>query len=72
MTSKVKRKKAFVEKNYCVACGACVKVCPMNAISINNGIFAVVNADKCVGCGKCAKVCPASTIEMIAQEGGNN
>lgn len=71
MSAKVIRKKAFVEKNYCVACGSCVKVCPMNAISIHNGIFAMIN-DQCVGCGKCAKTCPASTIEILATEGGNN
>lgn len=72
MTTKVIRKKAFVDKNYCVACGSCVKVCPMNAISINKGIFATVDIDKCVGCGKCAKTCPASTIEILAPVGGDN
>lgn len=66
------KKEAFVEKNYCVACGSCLKVYPINAISINNGIFSVVDIDKCVGCGKCSKACPASTIEILSLEKGDN
>ena len=57
-------KKACVSKQDCVACGCCVKVCPLGAISIDRGIRAVVNEEKCVGCGKCAKECPASVIEL--------
>lgn len=57
-----KRKKAQVEQNLCVACGCCVKVCPINAINVYKGLYAAVDANKCVGCGKCAKECPASVI----------
>ena len=59
-----KKKNAFVAQEYCVACGCCVKVCPLGAIQIVKGIMAQVNMDKCVGCGKCAKECPASVIEI--------
>ena len=59
-----KKKNAFVAQEYCVACGCCVKVCPLGAIQIMKGIMAQVNMDKCVGCGKCAKECPASVIEI--------
>lgn len=48
----------------CVACGCCVKVCPLGAISIDRGIRAVVDLKRCVGCGKCARECPASVIEI--------
>jgi ferredoxin len=58
------KKKAIVNVNECVACGTCVKVCPLNIITIEQGVFANINIDKCVGCGKCAKVCPASVIEV--------
>lgn len=61
---KRKQRKAFVCDNQCVACGCCVKVCPLNAISIMKGIKAVVDKTKCVGCGKCAKECPASVITI--------
>lgn len=59
-----KRKKAQVERSLCVACGCCEKVCPLNAVRIDQGLFAVIDRDRCVGCGKCAKECPASVIEI--------
>jgi formate hydrogenlyase subunit 6/NADH:ubiquinone oxidoreductase subunit I len=58
------RKKAVVLQSQCVACGCCKKVCPMQAISIPHGLFAVVDENKCVGCAKCARECPASVIQM--------
>lgn len=58
------KKIAVISKEYCVACGCCVLVCPKKAIEIIGGMFASVNEEQCVGCGKCAKVCPASIIEM--------
>lgn len=57
-----KKRKAFVQQSDCVACGCCVKVCPLGAIQIMNGIMAEVDMTKCVGCGKCTKECPASVI----------
>lgn len=62
------RKKANVIKNSCVACGACIKVCPRGAIKIVDGVFAEVDESKCIGCTLCSKECPASTIEMITKE----
>lgn len=64
MDKNITRKKAHVNRNLCVACGACSKVCPLEAISVYKGIYAKVNYDKCVGCSKCAKECPASIIEI--------
>lgn len=57
-----RRKKAFIPKNECVACGCCQKVCPRAAIKIIKGCYADVDTDKCVGCLLCAKACPASII----------
>lgn len=62
MTSVQKKRKAFVEQSDCVACGCCVKVCPLRAIQIIKGVMAQVDMEKCVGCGKCAKECPAGVI----------
>ena len=60
----MKKKKAVILQNLCVACGSCLKACPKNAISIKNGIYAIVDNNKCIGCGICKKACPASIIEM--------
>ena len=66
----MKKRFAVVDTALCVACGCCVKVCPVRAIGIDRGITARVDRDKCVGCGKCAKECPAGTIELRDREVG--
>ena len=63
---KIKRK-AFVGKE-CVACGACVGVCPRTAITIYKGMYAHVDENICIGCTKCVNVCPAGVIDMINRE----
>lgn len=63
-----KKRRAYVDRGACVACGCCVKVCPMNAIEVHRGLYAQVAEDRCVGCGKCAKECPASVIEIREAE----
>lgn len=64
MVAMKQKRKAFVAQSDCVACGCCVKVCPLGAIQIFKGVAAQVNPEKCVGCGKCARECPASVIEI--------
>lgn len=61
------KKKAIIEKG-CVACGYCVKQCPLHIISIPQGIKAVIDKQKCVGCGRCEKVCPAGVISILEEE----
>ena len=64
------KKCAVVNENRCVACGACTKKCPKNAIRVWKGCYAAVNTDICVGCGICARTCPADciTVEERAAE----
>ena len=62
-TKRVPRR-AQVDQKHCVACGCCVKVCPLGAISVRRGVAAQVDVEKCVGCGKCARECPASVISI--------
>lgn len=62
-------KKIAAVGTQCVACGCCVKVCPLGAISVWKGVRATVDPSRCVGCGKCAKECPASVITIRQREG---
>jgi Fe-S-cluster-containing hydrogenase component 2 len=39
---------AQVDKEYCVSCGTCTKACPLQAISVPDGISAVVAASAAV------------------------
>lgn len=52
----------------CVACGCCVKVCPLSALSIWKGVMAQVDGSRCVGCGRCAQECPAGAIDVLPRE----
>ena len=62
------KKYAFVEKDRCVACGACRKECPREAIQIYRGCYAQIDEERCVGCGRCAGICPASCIQVLQRE----
>ena len=64
MTLGKKRLRAVVERADCVACGCCVKVCPLGAIEIVRGVAAQIDRERCVGCGRCARECPASVIRL--------
>jgi len=44
----------------CVACGACVKVCPAGALTLKDKIS--LDVTKCIGCGTCVGVCPTFTL----------
>lgn len=64
MAAMRKRRRAVVDQSTCVACGCCIKVCPLRAIEIVRGVMAQVNGGQMCGCGKCARECPASVIEI--------
>jgi len=44
----------------CIACGACIGECPVEAIS--EGEIYIIDASKCTDCGSCASVCPSGAI----------
>jgi len=48
----------------CMGMGDCAKVCPEQAIWVQNGL-AHVDPHACIGCGLCAKTCPQKIIELI-------
>lgn len=51
----------------CIACGACLPECPVNAISEGDPIY-IIDPDKCVECQgyfdspQCVSVCPVDCI----------
>lgn len=53
---------AVVNEDQCVGCGACVGVCPTEAITVSS--TAEVDPSKCIGCGECASTCPTEAITM--------
>lgn len=71
--------RASIDREECVECGICVKVCPFNAIvevvrpciracevgAISSGSDkrVVIDGEKCVTCGKCRSACPFGAID---------
>jgi Na+-translocating ferredoxin:NAD+ oxidoreductase subunit B len=51
-------------KNGCIGLGTCVRVCPFDAIVVENGV-AAVDYSKCKGCGVCVSACPKGIIKLI-------
>ncbi|MBU0683607.1 MAG: 4Fe-4S binding protein [Candidatus Omnitrophota bacterium] len=49
-----------IDRTKCNGCGACVDVCPVNAIKIEQKKAVV--SEECVGCGACVNECPNEAI----------
>lgn len=53
--------KPYVIAKNCVACGCCIEVCPVNAISYKNK-KAFIDSGLCIGCGECLCACKFDAI----------
>lgn len=61
------RKLIEVDDQKCLDCGACISLCPVNAIALNEDFSVVFDEDKCIGitCGLCVDACPVRAIRLI-------
>ncbi|MCD6587516.1 MAG: 4Fe-4S binding protein [Candidatus Fermentibacteraceae bacterium] len=51
----------WVEADKCSGCGDCLVVCPVNAITIEDG-KSHIDPDACINCGLCQGVCTYDAI----------
>jgi len=52
-----------INKNACINCYACVRVCPVKAIEVKAGQnYARIIQERCVGCGSCLNICPVNAV----------
>ena len=51
----------WIKEEECTGCGACMNVCPSNAIYMVDD-KACIDENRCNGCGTCVKVCPKNAI----------
>lgn len=63
----VSRVKRVVKKDeeLCIDCGACVSLCPVKAILIEDDWTIGVDDKECVGCKLCTYSCPTKAIKVV-------
>ena len=50
----------------CIACRLCEKVCPTEAITVEDNL-ASIDYEKCINCGQCEQKCPKKIIHVKAE-----
>lgn len=63
----VSRVKKVVKKDedLCIDCGACVSLCPVKAILIEDDWTIGVDDEECIGCKLCTYSCPIKAIKVV-------
>jgi len=57
-------RKINLDRPLCIDCGACVPVCPANALSMA-GQQLQLDLPRCYGCDRCLPVCPTNALTLI-------
>ncbi len=55
-----------IERDVCIGCSHCMRVCPTEALRVRNG-KAELYDNRCIDCGECYRVCPVNAI-IIEQD----
>ncbi len=61
------RKLVEKDDDKCVDCGACVSLCPMDALKFSEGYAVVLDEERCNGitCGLCVDACTMKAIRLL-------
>ena len=57
---------AVVDKNKCMACLTCKRICPYGAPVVTS--FSEIRPEYCQACGLCAPECPGGAISMVSYD----
>ncbi len=58
--------KLKINKERCVGCGLCARLCPMKNLTVENKI--AVPHEKCTMCYRCISRCPQKAITLVGKE----
>ena len=59
----------YILPDKCMACGICLRNCPVDAISGEKRMVHVINQDTCIKCGTCLDVCPERFSAVVKVSG---
>jgi diguanylate cyclase (GGDEF)-like protein len=57
-----------IDPTACVACLACVRVCPTGAVEVQDSLVRIED-ESCIRCGLCVPACPHDAIEVTGELG---
>ena len=55
-----------VDEDKCYGCGACIALCPVNVLDLENRI-AIVDESNCTHCEHCISSCPVFALEIVLE-----
>ncbi|MGB1955254.1 MAG: 4Fe-4S binding protein [Candidatus Poseidoniaceae archaeon] len=55
-----------VDDDRCYGCGACIGLCPTNALSMKE-LLAIVEQELCTYCDHCIPSCPVDALEILGR-----
>ncbi len=53
----------------CLGLGDCEKVCPVDAITMDENSLPIIDKEKCIACEKCVIECPRNVLHMVPKKG---
>lgn len=58
------RGKLEYDRDACIGCLLCIRVCPAGTISNTDQRKVEFRLDRCIFCGQCSEICPKDAIKM--------
>ncbi len=60
-----KKGRVIIDDDKCIDCGACISLCPTDALHFNSEDRLEFSYEKCIGCLLCLDSCPRYAIEEM-------
>jgi formate hydrogenlyase subunit 6/NADH:ubiquinone oxidoreductase subunit I len=60
-----KKGRVFIDDEKCIDCGACISLCPTDALNLDKEDGLKFYYEKCIGCLLCLDSCPRFAIEEM-------